>query len=156
MSLVGYPEETLLIRLMAVSEEGVRDYGIARERAALRRLAVLVCQAASPEEVFAAVTAEAGQFLGTQHAVMCRYDRDGGISVVAAWSEADPAVPVGKRMNPGGDNVHTLVFQSGRPARIDDYDETSDAASDIARKAGVSTGIGGWADSRCPSGFMFR
>jgi signal transduction histidine kinase len=142
MPLVGYPEEALLIRLMAVSEEGVRDYGIAKERAALRRLAALVCQAPSPEEVFAAVTAEAGQFLGTQHAVMCRYDRDGGISVVAAWSEANPAVPVGKRMNPGGDNVHTLVFQTGRAARMANYTTVSGPSADAAREFGIRSAVG--------------
>jgi GAF domain-containing protein len=42
----------------------------------------------------------------------------------------------------GGRDLHTLVFQSGRPARIDDYGETSDAASDIARKAGVRSAAG--------------
>jgi signal transduction histidine kinase len=142
MPLAGYPKEASLIRLMAVSEEGARDYRGARERAALRRLAALVCQAASPEEVFAAVSAEAGQFLETQHAVMCRYDRDGGISVVAAWSGADPAVPVGKRMNPGGDNVHTLVFQTGRAARMADYRAVSGPSADVAREFGIRSAVG--------------
>ena len=45
-------------------------------------------------------------------------------------------------MSIGGRDLHTLVFQSGRSARIDDYGETSDAASDIARKAGVRSAAG--------------
>ncbi|HEX6453323.1 MAG TPA: GAF domain-containing protein, partial [Trebonia sp.] len=125
-----------------MSEEGARDSRSARERAALRRVAVLACQAASPEEVFAAVTAEAGQFLGTQHAVMCRYDRDGGISVVAAWNGTGRAVPVGKRMNPGGDNVYTLVFQTGRAARMADYTTMSGPSADAAREFGIRSAVG--------------
>src|SRR6516225_9429943 len=57
---------------------------IAEEQAALRRVAVLVARAAPPEEVFAAVAAEAGRLLGTDHARMSRYDPDGAASVVAA------------------------------------------------------------------------
>ena len=37
---------------------------IAGEQAALRRVATLVARAAAPEEVFAAVTEEAGRLLG--------------------------------------------------------------------------------------------
>jgi signal transduction histidine kinase len=142
MPLVGYPKEALLIRLITVPEEGARDYRSAGERAALRRVAVLVCQAASPEGVFAAVTAEAGQFLGTPHAVMSRYDHDGGITVVAAWSGTGRAVPVGKRMNPGGDNVHTLVFQTGRAARMGDYRAVSGPSADAAREFGIRSAVG--------------
>ena len=45
-------------------------------------------------------------------------------------------------MSLGGRNLHTLVFQSGRPARIDDYGEASDVAAGIARKAGVRSAAG--------------
>jgi hypothetical protein len=50
---------------------------IAEEQAALRRVAVLVAQGESPEEVFAAVAAEAGQVLHAQHAWIGRYDPNG-------------------------------------------------------------------------------
>ena len=52
------------------------------------------------------------------------------------------AAPLGTRLSLGGRDLHTLVFQSGRSARIDDYGEASDGAADIARKAGVRSAAG--------------
>ena len=117
---------------------------IAEEQAALRRVAVLVARAAPPEEVFAAVAAEAGRLLGTDHARMSRYDPDGAASVVAAWSSTGTAapVPVGTRVSPGGRNISTLVFRTGRAARIDDYAGASGPAAGLARELGVRASVG--------------
>ena len=76
-----------------------REHGIAEEQAALRRMAVLVARAVPPEEVFAAVAAEAGRLLAASHATMSRYDPDGAVGVVAAWSSTGAAIPVGTRMS---------------------------------------------------------
>jgi anti-sigma regulatory factor (Ser/Thr protein kinase) len=119
-----------------------REHGIADEQAALRRVAVLVAQAAPPDEVFTAVTEEAGRLLGAVHASMSRYDPDGAASVVAAWGSAGAVVPVGTRMSLGGRNVHTLVAETGRAARIDEYLGVSGAAADVAREFGVRTAVG--------------
>ena len=119
-----------------------REHGIAEEQAALRRVAVLVAQAAPPGQVFTAVTEEAGRLLGAGHALMSRYDPDGAVSVVAAWSSAGAALPVGTRMSLGGRNVHTLVAETGRAARLDDYVGGSGAAADVAREFGVGTAVG--------------
>ena len=67
------------------SRAWTRDDGITGEQAALRRVATLVARAAPPEEVFAAVTTEAGRLLGARHARMARYDRRRD-QVVATWS----------------------------------------------------------------------
>ena len=119
-----------------------REHRIAEEQAALRRLAVLVARAASPEEVFTAVTEEAGRLLGAGHATMSQYDPDGAIKVVAAWSRAGAAIPVGIRMGLGGRNVNTLVFETGRAARLDDYAAVSGAAAEVARQFGIRAAIG--------------
>ena len=59
----------------ARAADGLRR--IAEEQAALRRVAVLVAQGEAPEEIFAAVAAEAGQVLDAEHAFIGRYDPDG-------------------------------------------------------------------------------
>jgi signal transduction histidine kinase len=95
---------------------------LAAEQAALRRVATLVARGVPPEEVFAAVTAEAGQLLGAHLAGMGRYDSDRTITVLAAWApegEDHPLVP-GPWPLEGGD-LASAVFQTGRPVRIDDY-----------------------------------
>jgi GAF domain-containing protein len=127
---------------MSVLPERTRDHRITGEQAALRRVATLVAQAAPPEEVFAAVTAEAGRLLGVEHARMSRYDPDGARTVVASWSSAGAAFPVGTRTPLGGRNVLTLVFQTGRPARIDDYAGVSGPAAEAARESGLRASVG--------------
>jgi signal transduction histidine kinase len=105
-------------------------------------VATLVARAALPEEVFAAVTEEAARLLGAQHATMSRYDPDGTASVVASWSRTGAAFPVGTRMRLGGRNAHTLVSQTGRAARIDDYAGASGPTGKAAREFGFRASVG--------------
>jgi signal transduction histidine kinase len=118
--------------------------GFAEEQAALRRVATLVARAAPPEEVFAAVTAEVGRVLSTDVAGMSRYDSDGATTVVGVWTSTGAALPVpgSTRLSPGGRNVTTLVFETGRPARIDDYADASGPAADLAREEGLRASVG--------------
>jgi signal transduction histidine kinase len=115
---------------------------IAGEQAALRRVATLVARGAPPEEVFAAVTEEAGRLLGATYTTMARYDPDGARTVVAACSGTGPTFPVGNRMSLGGRNVSTLVFQRGRAARIDDYGDTSGPVAEAVREFGFRAAAG--------------
>jgi signal transduction histidine kinase len=114
----------------------------AAEQAALRRVAVLVARATPPAELFAAVTEEAGRLLGPDHATMIRYDPGDMARVVAAWSSTGAAIPIGTRMSLGGRNVHTLVFRTGRAARLDDYSDVSGKAADLVREFGVRGAVG--------------
>ena len=127
---------------MTADSPGRPEYGIADEQAALRRVAVLVAQAVPPGQVFTAVTEEAGRLLGASQASMSRYDPDGAARVVAAWSSTGTAVTVGTRMSLGGRNVHTLVAETGRASRLDEYAGVSGAAADVAREFGVRTAVG--------------
>jgi signal transduction histidine kinase len=116
--------------------------GNAREQAALRRVATLVARAASPQEVFAAVAEEAGRLLDAHHAMVVRYHPDGARTVVASWSRTGAAYPVGHRVRLGGQNISTLVFQTGRPARVDDYTSASGPIADAVRKFGLRAAVG--------------
>jgi signal transduction histidine kinase len=119
------------------------DGRFTREQAALRRVATLVARSAPPEEVFAAVTEEAGRVLGADYTSMARYDPDGARTVVAAWSSTGAAAfPVGTRATLGGRNVATLVAQTGRAARIDDYADASGPAADAVRAHGFCAAVG--------------
>src|SRR5260370_31535658 len=108
----------------------------AGEQAVLRRVAVLVARATPPDELFAAVTEEAGRLLGVGHATMSQFDPDDTMRVVAAWRSTGAAVPIGTRMSLDGRNVHTLVFRTGRSARLDDYAGVSGPAADVASEFG--------------------
>ena len=91
------------------------EHWIAEEQAALRRVAVLVARAAPPEEVFAAVAAEAGRVLAADVTGISRYDPDGTAAAVGGWDNTGDAMPfaVGTRVRLGGRNVVSLVFETG-------------------------------------------
>jgi signal transduction histidine kinase len=135
--LAGFTE--LVATAIAHAQSRVELRGVAEQQAALRRVATLVAEAASPAAVFAAVAAEAGGVLEADVVVLSRYEVDGAATVAGCWvrSDLDLSIPIGTRVELGGRNVHTLVFRSGRPARIDDYSDASGAAADLARVWGL-------------------
>ncbi len=94
---------------------------VADEQAALRRVATLVAQGTPSAAVFDAVTEEVGRLLPADVTVLSRYDRDGYLTRVGAWSRASHPIPSGERTRLGGRNVSTRVFETGRSARIDGF-----------------------------------
>jgi GAF domain-containing protein len=139
--LAGFTElvATAIANAQARTELG----GFAEEQAALRRVATLVARAAPPEEVFAAVTAEVGRMLDADVTILSRYDPEDAATIAASWSStgADAPTPVGTRFELGGRNVHTLVFETGRPARTDRA-AASGPAADVFRSWGIRAAVG--------------
>jgi signal transduction histidine kinase len=115
--------------------------GFADEQAALRRVATLVARGAPPGEVLAAVTEEAGRLLHADHATMLRYGPGATTRVVASWGMAGVGFPVGAEEKRGGQNLHTMVFQTGRPARTDDHVGLSGGFVEIARELGMRAAV---------------
>jgi signal transduction histidine kinase len=116
--------------------------GYAQEQAALRRVATLVARGAPPREVVAAVTEEAGRLLHADYAAMARYEPDATMRVAAIWDSADRGHPARVRWSLGGQNLHTMIFQTGRPARMDDVGSISGPAGEASRELGVRAGVG--------------
>jgi signal transduction histidine kinase len=117
--------------------------GLAEEQAVLRRVATLVARGAAPEEVFAAVAEEVGQLLSADSATMGRYQPDGTLTFVAHWGRAADNVPVGTKRTIGGHNLGTLVFESGRSARVDAYaDSSTGELGVVVREAALRSAVG--------------
>jgi signal transduction histidine kinase len=124
-----------------LSGEALR--ALANEQAALRRVATLVARGVPPEDVFAAVTEEVGRLLTVEFATLGRYESDGTMTLVVAWSGTGAfAPPVDSSQILGGTNVSTLVFETGRAARIDNYADASGPVGVAAREGGVGSGVG--------------
>jgi signal transduction histidine kinase len=115
---------------------------LAQEQAALQRVATLVARGAPPDELFAAVSGEVGRLLQAGQTAMIRYEPDGTAARVAAWSAAGGAVVPPWRERVGGRNLTTVVWQTGRPARVGSYADASGAAGAVARKAGFRSAVG--------------
>jgi PAS domain S-box-containing protein len=119
-----------------------RNRTLAEQQAALRRVATLVAHSTPSQELFAAVTEEVGQLLPVGSSAMGRYESDGTFTTVAAWSRTFVAFPVGRRWPPEGRNITTMVFETGRPARMDDFSDASGPVGLAAREAGYRSAVG--------------
>ena len=102
-----------------------------------------MAQGTPPEEVFAAVAEEVGQLFRVELATLLRYEPGRTAISVTTWGPAGENLPVGIRWPLEGHNVSTLVFETGRPARIDRYaDSSSGAISAALRKTGIRSAVG--------------
>ena len=116
---------------------------LAEEQAALRRVATLVAQGEPPEAVFAAVAEEVGQLFRVELATLFRYEPGGTATSVTTWGPASTNLAVGARWPLEGHNVTTLVFETGRPVRIDRYaDSVSGPLGLAVRETGIRSAVG--------------
>ena len=115
---------------------------LAEEQAALRRVATLVARGAAPEEVFAAVAEEIGRLLLVDVVTMCRYEPDGTLTYLANWGTATEHFPVGSRWPLAGHKLTPLVFETGRPARIDSFADVAVPVGAPARGMGIRSAVG--------------
>src|SRR4051812_21103598 len=129
----------------AISNAAARERGqaLAEEQAALRRVATLVARETPEPEVFRAIAADIGRLLGVDSISMVRFDQGRFRVVVASAGPITDALPIGTRDRLEGRNVGTLVFETGRPVRLDDYAKA--AAGELAGRmaaAGVRSVVG--------------
>jgi signal transduction histidine kinase len=115
---------------------------LAEEQAALRRVATLVARGVPPEEVFAAVTEEAGRLMSVEYAHLGRYEPDVSMTILASWGRSVEQFPVGRRWSLGGNNISTIVFETRSQARIDSFADASGPLGDAAREDGVGSAVG--------------
>ncbi|MEA2215685.1 MAG: hypothetical protein QOK19_1246 [Solirubrobacteraceae bacterium] len=132
----------LLATAVANAESRARLARLAGEQAALRRVATLVARGMPQEQVFAAVIEEVGQLLPVDLASMGRYEPDGALCFVSAWGRAHELFPAGSRQMLGGKNLGTIVFETGRPTRIDGYaDISTGPLGSAAREARIGSAV---------------
>ncbi|HMJ34551.1 MAG TPA: DUF4118 domain-containing protein [Baekduia sp.] len=115
---------------------------LAAEQAAVRRVATLVAHGTSPEELFTAVVLEVGRVFPAEDATLCRYEPDATMTIVAISKGLADGFPVGSRWPLGGKNVSTVVFETGRSARIDNYGNFSGRLGVAIRERGFVSSVG--------------
>jgi hypothetical protein len=117
---------------------------LAAEQAALRRVATLVARGVEPLAVFGAVAEEMRRCLPADTAGLWRFDTDGQITIVAAAAHPSALTkwPVGTRTTLEGNTIAAMVQRSGRPARIDSYDNIAGPIAARVRAVGVRAAVG--------------
>jgi PAS domain S-box-containing protein len=117
-----------------LSSSEARARALAEEQAALRRVATLVAQGATPYRVFDAVRDEVARMFEAPVSALYRFDAD-GMATVLARAGTDVG-RVGGRWPLEGTSTAAVVHRTGRTARVD-YDESARGA---LAKAAVSDG----------------
>jgi hypothetical protein len=130
---------------LAVSVDGMyAEYRrLAAEQAALRRVAALVASGVEPSEVFDAVTNEMRRCVGAVTAGLWRYDA-GEVALLSGVYVPDAAMkwPVGTRTPIEGNTLAAVVHRTGRPARVDTYDNATGTLAERVRAVGLRAAVG--------------
>ncbi|WP_433080999.1 CHASE3 domain-containing protein [Dactylosporangium sp. CA-052675] len=115
---VGALQRTFNAMVAALDKNRTMLGTVATEQAALRRVATVAARGRPAEELFAAVTEEAGKLFDADATVLLRFEPDGSGTIVASWSQ-NPAhrVDLG-RVHLNDDGVASQVLRSGRPIRL--------------------------------------
>ena len=93
--------------------------GLLDEQSALRRVATLVAEGASAEELFSAVAQEVAGVIGIPVVGVHRYEADATFTMVGV--AGDTSFTVGSRWPVEDEGLAGMILASGRPARKDDY-----------------------------------
>jgi PAS domain S-box-containing protein len=114
---------------------------LAEEQAALRRVATLVAEERPSSEVFAAVAGEVGRVLHLDATGIVRFEAEGDATIVASWGQLATALPGGTRVSLEGGSASSLVFRTGRPARLDDLTTAAGSFAATLRELGARSSI---------------
>jgi uncharacterized protein YoaH (UPF0181 family) len=122
-----------------------RSQALAEQQAALRRVAMLVAQGVSTSEVFGAVAEEMVRCLHVENASVMRYE-SGHTAVVLAVAALEPKIEVsakaiGTRVTLEGDNTPMMTLRTGRPARMESFENATGSLAETLRGMGLCSGV---------------
>ncbi len=131
----------LIATAIANAESRVAIGRLADEQAALRRVATLVAQVASPNSVLDAVVAEMKALLDADQVALNRFEPDDEIVVLAHRGLDVARTPVNSRVSHKGTNVTSIVRHTGKPARMVGYGDAPGPLAEIARATGLRSSV---------------
>ena len=114
---------------------------LAEEQSALRRVATLVAEGASPSAVLDAVVAEMEGLLEADQVALNRFEAGAEILVLAHRGLDVARTPVGSRVSTEGESVTAAVRRTGRPARMENYEGADGALAELARATGLRSSV---------------
>jgi signal transduction histidine kinase len=114
---------------------------LAAEQAALRRVATLVAQGASPGAVLDAVAGEMEALLDADQVALNRFEPGGEILVLAHRGLDAARTPVGSRVSVSGESATAAVRLTGRPARMESYEGAVGPLAELARATGLRASV---------------
>jgi PAS domain S-box-containing protein len=123
---------------LAASEARAR--ALANEQAALRRVATLVAQGASPDELFSAVAHEVAGIIDIPVVAVNRYEGDNTFTILGIAGETN--FTVGSRWPVEEEGIAGMILATGRPSRTDDYSTMPGQLGEAVREDLVVSTLG--------------
>jgi PAS domain S-box-containing protein len=115
---------------------------LAEEQAALRRVATLVARESSPQQLLAVVAEQVARIIKVPLVRLVRYESDGSAAeLIGGWGESVDPLGIGARWPLDGPGVLAAVWQGGRAARFDDYEDVPGTAAAVVRQAGMRSAV---------------
>jgi signal transduction histidine kinase len=97
---------------------------------------------APTDELFTAVTEEVAAQLPVEFARMNRYEPDRAVTAVAGWDKRGFRLAEFARVELGGNNISTLVAETGGAVRMDSYAQASGPMAQVDEMRGVRAAVG--------------
>jgi len=119
----------------------VEAQGLADEQAALRRVATLVAEGASSSAVLDAVAGEMERLLDADQVALNRFEPGDEILVLAHRGLDVERTPVGSRVSIDGQSATAEVRRTGRPARMEGYEDAEGPLAELARATGLRSSV---------------
>jgi PAS domain S-box-containing protein len=123
---------------LAASEARARE--LAKEQAALRRVATRVAQGASPDELFSAVAEEVAGIIDIPVVGVNRYEADGTFTTLGIAGETH--LTAGSRWPVEDEGIAGMILATGRPARRDDYSTMPGRLGEALRRDEMVSTVG--------------
>jgi signal transduction histidine kinase len=145
LPLAVFPVTAVLVSQLAARsrQEARASARLATEQAALRRVATLVARAAPPAEIFDTVTREIGLLSGADLARLERYEGDGTVIGVAAWTrDEERRLAVGRPFPLTGVSVAAGVWETSGSVRVDSFATALGPIAQEARVLGIRSSVG--------------
>ena len=115
---------------------------LAKQQAALRRVATLVARGVDPTEVFNAVAEEIVRCLEVDVGALWRYEPDGSAILMAvSHPPGSRFLTVGERLTLEGDSAAARVLRTGTVARIR-HDDAVGSVANKCREDGIRSAVG--------------
>jgi signal transduction histidine kinase len=113
---------------------------LAEEQAALRRVATLVAEGATPDELYTAVAEEVAGVIDIPVVGVHRYDPDGNFTMLGIAGET--RFTRGSRWPVEAEGLAGRILATGRPVRVEDYSMMPGPLGDALREDRMVTTIG--------------
>jgi signal transduction histidine kinase len=111
--------EALLIATRHRQEIDAEVCALARQQAALRRVATLVARGAAPDDVYPVAVVELALGLDLEHATLIGYDDDEGVVLAVRDNRGPARITVGQRFRLNGTGVGTEVMGATELGRVE-------------------------------------